>query len=98
LARYTGGPRTSLLARTNLSSSPSYNMASWSSAARKAGPPAGGNSMMTSLAQANFSGGGMGRGRGPLDIDNWQQTRTASLRIDNVSGANPFTSGVALAG
>jgi hypothetical protein len=33
----------------------------------------------------------MGGKGGPLDVSNWQSTRTATLRIDNVAGANVHT-------
>jgi hypothetical protein len=41
-------------------------------------------------------GGRKGANRGGLDIDNWQLDRTASLRIDNNPGANPYMAGVSM--
>jgi hypothetical protein len=75
--------------------------ASWRNAARNAVPShvGGGWASMMASNNANFAGGGGGgrRGRGgPLDIDNWQLNRTAQLRIDNIAGANIYSTGVAM--
>ena len=70
-------------------------MASWSGAAQRAAPGKTSGwsaAFMTAFNQANFGGPGrMGGGRGPLDSDNWQSNRTATLRIDNVAGSNVHT-------
>jgi hypothetical protein len=75
--------------------------ASWRAAARNAVPSqvGGGWTSMMASNNMNFGGGGGGgrRGRGgPLDIDNWQLNRTAQLRIDNIAGANIYSTGVAM--
>ena len=49
------------------------------------------SAMMASLNQNNIGGGGGRRSRGGLDMNNWQSTRTASLRIDNIAGGNVHT-------
>lgn len=66
---------------------------SWNDAVRGAAPGKSGG-VIASLAsfastwnQNNQFAMGGGQGRGPLDFDNWQSTRTATLRIDNVAGA-----------
>jgi hypothetical protein len=75
--------------------------ASWRNAARSAVPSnvGGGWASMMASNNNNFGGGGGGgrRGKsGPLDIDNWQLNRTAQLRIDNIAGANIYSTGVAM--
>jgi hypothetical protein len=70
------------------------NLALWRGATSSRVPQERGEGVaaMMSFASNNFYGGGApigrARGKGPLDIDNWQLNRTASLRIDNVAGSN----------
>jgi hypothetical protein len=68
----------------------------FASAAQKSNP-GGGNSMMAMLSQNQTNvRGGSRRGGGALDSNNWQSSRTASLRIDNIAGANIHTSANAM--
>ncbi len=93
-----GGGGNTLLARGG------DRFASWSGAANAAAP----GSNVTGLAfgggaftQNNQFGGAGGRGpggRGGLDLDQWQLSRTASLRIDNTPGSNFNTSAVGMSG
>jgi hypothetical protein len=69
------------------------NLTAWSNAAGRSVP--GPNDRGAGSQFAAFVGGGGGAGRGgtgPLDADNWQSTRTASLVIRNTPGTNPFVS------
>jgi hypothetical protein len=64
-------------------------------AAQKSNP--GGGNMMALLSSNQTNVGGRGRrGGGALDSNNWQSSRTASLRIDNIAGANIHTSANAM--
>jgi hypothetical protein len=79
----------------------SGDMTNWRIAARGAVPSTTGSNFASLMAMnnANFVPGARGRVRsgGPLDIDNWQMNRTASLRVDTVPGANVHMTGVAMA-
>jgi len=70
------------------------NRTTWASAAssRVPGPGdmGGGQGRSTFAGLTGFSPGG-GR-QGPLDVDNWQGTRTASLTLRNVPGSSVFAS------
>ena len=70
-------------------------MAAWASAASSRVPtPAEQGSALGRSTFAGLTGFGPGGGpsRGPLDIDNWQSTRTASLTLRNVPGSSVFSS------
>jgi hypothetical protein len=100
-ARVTGG--TKIAAFDVGGDSRNTNIGMWSSAARGAVPGRdvrglainGGTSVSRMSFADNRKAGGR---RGPLDIDNWQMNRTASLRIDSVPGNNFSMSGVAMSG
>jgi prefoldin subunit 5 len=47
---------------------------------------------------AGGGGGGGGRGGGPLDANNWQSNRTASIVIRNTPGSNPYMTATGMAG
>jgi hypothetical protein len=64
---------------------PQTNISSWSKAALNASP--------TTNVQFASRGGASG---GPLASNNWQSTRTASLVVRNVPGANVFMSGAGM--
>jgi hypothetical protein len=77
----------------------------FASAARAMSPSKGGtsiasiSSMMNDIHQNIMKGGGGGNGQaGPLNVDNWQSTRTASLVVRNVPGSNVFLSAAGMTG
>jgi hypothetical protein len=71
------------------------NIASWSNAASKSVPNIGGiNASSSNQLAFNTRGGGS---KGGADASNWQSTRTASLTIRNVPGANVFMAGAGMA-
>jgi hypothetical protein len=47
---------------------------------------------------AGGGGGGGGKGGGPLDANNWQSNRTASIVIRNTPGSNPYMTATGMAG
>lgn len=69
----------------------------WSQVAQAAtpGPDVRGAGLRGSTSMA-MKEGGRGRGPGGLDLDNWQLDRTASIRIDNNPGANPWMTGASM--
>jgi hypothetical protein len=91
-----GGPMLQTVASVTNVGGPSIGM--WSQAARAAqpaGPPP--NFVANAMARSGDRTPPR-RGQGPLDMDNWQDTRVNTLRIDNTPGANVTTSGVTMAG
>jgi hypothetical protein len=99
----SGGARNVAVAGrgSNMYAQGGPNMSSWRSAAKNAVPSSIGGGWSSVIASNNLNfgpgGGRAGRGRGGLDVDNWQMNRTASLRIDNVAGSNVYHTGVGLA-
>jgi hypothetical protein len=78
-------------------------MAIWSGAAQRAvpGPNVTGLAFRggSSFAQMNYADNRRGQGRrGPLDIDNWQMNRTATLNVNSVPGSNIHMAGLAMSG
>jgi methyl-accepting chemotaxis protein len=75
-------------------------LASWGKAAGGAAPTAEGRSTWAGLFGFYGSGGGgaSGKGGGPLDANNWQSNRTASIVIRNTPGSNPYMTATGMAG
>jgi hypothetical protein len=71
------------------------NISSWSQAAQNRIPGPGERSTWAGLAFGP-GGGGAGGGMGPLSSDNWQMSRTASVTIRNVPGANIYATGAGM--
>jgi uncharacterized protein YdcH (DUF465 family) len=69
---------------------------SWARTAQAAVPGPGTRGAAFRGGSTRTGVGGGQRGRGGLDIDNWQLDRTASLRIDNNPGANAYMTGVSM--
>jgi hypothetical protein len=87
-----GGSVAGVGGSTNVGIGGNTNLAFWQGAAQRRvpGPDARG------IALGRMAPGNMDfadiRNSGPLDINNWQMDRTASLTIRNVPGANVFAS------
>lgn len=85
---------------TNIGGSSSSSRVAFASAAQRARPGANNLGMMfnrqSSVMMAGLGGRALG-GRGPLDSDNWQHSRVASLTIRDVPGSNIHTSAQGMA-
>jgi hypothetical protein len=90
-----GGGVAPMPAPFSFSSGPSYK---FSSAVQSMAPTQGG--AVNSVANTVFAGmgGGGGGGKGPLDSDNWQSSRTASLVVRGVPSANLFLTAAGMTG
>jgi hypothetical protein len=76
--------------------------ASWSKATERMVPGPESRSTFAGIigggGDRGGAGAGGGGGRGPLDANNWQSSRTASIVVRNVPGANPYMSATSMAG